>query len=165
MSKQRLFLAVATASLVSVLSAAAASAATTTATFTVNATVAATCNVAANALNFGSYSGAQLAANTTVQATCTNTTPYTLALDQGVSTGATVTSRKMIGTVGSDLLGYGLFRDSAHTQNWGNTAGTDTVASSGTGAVQSFTVYGLIPANELVQPTTYQDTITVTLAF
>ncbi len=32
--------------------------------------------------------------------------------------------------------------------NWGNTVGTNTLAETGTGTVQSLTVYGQVPAGE-----------------
>jgi spore coat protein U-like protein len=136
----------------------------TTTAIHVNATVSATCSIGANALAFGSYARLQLDGTTTLSATCTSTTPYNIGLDQGVSSGATVTTRKMTGP-SSQLLNYSLFRDSARTLNWGNTVGTDTVAATGTGSAQTFTVYGRIPASQNVGSGNYQDTITATLTF
>ena len=52
--------------------------------------------------------------------TCTNTTTFNIGLNAGTATGATVTTRKMTGPA-SATLNYKLFRDSARTQNWGNT--------------------------------------------
>jgi spore coat protein U-like protein len=163
-SKQRLLLAVATATLATVLSVSETNAATTTATFTVSATVVATCNVTTTNLNFGSYSGVALAGTSTVSATCSSGTPYTVGLNPGTSTGATVTTRKMTGP-GAQVLSYGLFQDSGHATNWGNTAGTDTQAGTGNGAAQSFTVFGQIPAGQFPQAGSYSDTITATVAF
>lgn len=100
--------------------------------------------------------------------TCTNTTPYNVGLSAGGATGATVTARKMTGTTGlatGVLLGYGLFTDSGHVTNWGNTIGTDTVTGTGSGAAQALTVYGEIPASELVAPGSYSDTITATVSY
>jgi spore coat protein U-like protein len=51
------------------------------------------------------------------------------------------------------------------TSNWGQTVGTDTVSSTGTGAVQSFTVYGQVPAQSTPAPGAYSDTITVTVTY
>ncbi len=76
----------------------------------------------------------------------------------------TVTSRKMTGP-GSELLAYGLFQDSGHTINWGDTVGTDTKSGTGDGAIQSFTVYGKLPQAQFIGPGAYSDTITVTLTF
>jgi spore coat protein U-like protein len=133
-------------------------------TFQVTANVPPLCSVAANNLNFGTYIRTQLDGTTTLSATCTSTAPYNIGLDQGVAPGATVTTRSMTGP-GSQRLNYGLFKDSGRTINWGATVGTDTVAATGTGVAQTFTVYGRIPASQSAGPGNYQDTITVTLTF
>ena len=44
------------------------------------------------------------------------------------------------------VLNYSLSSDPAHTINWGNTVGTDTVSGTGTGGLQIITVYGFVPA-------------------
>jgi spore coat protein U-like protein len=142
----------------------AAHAATSTTTFSVTALVTTTCSITANSLNFGSYSGVQLDATTTLAATCSNTTPYNVGLNAGTATGATVTTRKMAGPA-TDLLAYQLFSDTGRTTNWGNTVGTDTVAGTGSGSAQTLTVYGRIPANQFIESGAYDDTITVTLTF
>jgi spore coat protein U-like protein len=139
-------------------------AATVTATFTVTANVVTTCNVTANNLNFGNYSGVLVTGTTTLGATCSTGTPYTLGLDQGTAPGATVTTRAMSGP-GTEHLNFGLFQDAGHSINWGNTPGTDTQSGTGNGTSQSFTVFGQIPASQFIQPGTYSDTITVTLTF
>jgi spore coat protein U-like protein len=129
-----------------------------------SATVAAICFISAPTLAFGAYSGVLLNGTTTLSATCTSGTPFNIGLNQGVASGATVTTRKMAGP-GSQLLAYSLFRDSARTLNWGNTVGTDTVAATATGSAQSFTVFGRIPASQTSAPGSYQDTITATVTF
>jgi spore coat protein U-like protein len=65
----------------------------------------------------------------------------------------------------SSLLHYKLFSDSGHTINWGNTVGTDTVSKTGSGAAQTLTVYGQVPAGQYVTSGSYSDTITVTLTY
>jgi spore coat protein U-like protein len=87
---------------------------------------------------------------------------FLIGLDPGLAPGDT---RSSITAAAAQLLSYSLFRDSGRTLNWGNTVGTDTVASTGTGSAQTFTVYGRIPASQAVGPGTYQDTITVTVTF
>ena len=160
----RILFGLGVATLVAALPHSWAAAATATTTFAVSATVTANCTVSASGLNFGTYSGAVTNGTTTITTTCSNGSAYTIGLDAGTATGATVTTRKMKGP-GTNLLGYGLFRDAARSLNWGNTAGTDTVASTGTGAAQSFTVFGQIPASEFAGVGAYTDTITVTLTF
>lgn len=139
---------------------------TTTTTFTVQMSITASCTiVSAGTLNFGS-SGvltANVDQSSTIQVQCTNTTPYNIGLDAGTATGATVSTRKM--TNGAATISYSLFSNAGRTTNWGNTVGTDTVASTGTGASQSFTVYGRVPPQTTPAPATYTDTITVTVTY
>src|SRR5437762_678389 len=107
----------------------AAEGTTTTSTFTVQVTLAATCAINSTAtLNFGSQGvlSANVDQTSTVQVQCTNTTPYNIGLDAGTSSGATVTTRKM--TSSGATVSYSLYRDAAHTLNWGETIGTDTLA-------------------------------------
>jgi spore coat protein U-like protein len=127
-----------------------------TTSFTVTAVVQATCTIAANPLGFNSTS--------ILSVTCTNTTPYNVGLNAGTATGATVTNRSMTGPAAA-LLGYTLFSNSGRTTNWGNTVGTNILAETGTGAVQSLTVYGQIPAGEYIRPGSYTDTITATVTY
>lgn len=141
-----------------------ASAATASTTFQVTATVQATCLISANPLAFGTYTGTQTDATSTLSVTCTNTTPYNVGLDAGTATGATVTTRRMTGP-SSALLNYALFSDSARTITWGNTVGTNTVTGTGNGNAQTLTVYGRVAAGQFVAPGAYADTITATITF
>ena len=141
-------------------------AASTTSTFAVQATITATCTInSASTLNFGTLG--VLAANTdqtsTLQVTCTNTTPYNIGLDVGTGSGATVAVRKL--TSGGATVNYTLYSDSGRTTVWGTTIGTDTVAATGSGAGQNYTVYGRIPAQTTPAPGNYADTITVTVTY
>ena len=130
-----------------------------TASMTVSATVAATCIVSATAMAFGSYTGVVLPATSTITVQCTNTTPYTLGLSAGGSTGATVTNRSMTGP-GSALLGYGLYTDSGHGTNFATLASVN-----GTGAPVATTVYGQVAASQYVAPGSYTDTILATVTY
>lgn len=141
---------------------------TTTGTITVTATIAATCSVSTNPLAFGSYvSTTTSTLSTTIAVTCTNTTTYDIGLDPGTSTGADVSHRAM--EVGSGtftpVLNYGLYQDSGHTTNWGQTVGTDTVHKTGSGSSQSTTIYGQIPSGQYQTPGTYTDTVTATITW
>jgi spore coat protein U-like protein len=140
-----------------------AMASTQTTTFQVTATVVATCTISAAALPFGNYTGSLASATSNITVTCTNTTPYTVGLNAGTSSGATVTNRSMTGPA-SALLGYKLFSDSGYTTNWGNTTGS-WVSGTGSGAAQPLPVYGQIPAGEYVAPGAYSDTITATITY
>jgi spore coat protein U-like protein len=141
-------------------------AATTTSTFQSQITIQASCTInSTSTLNFGSQGllTANIDQTSTIQVQCTNTAPYNIGLDAGTATGATVTTRKM--TNGGATVSYSLFSDSARTINWGNTVGTDTVSSTGTGAAQSFTVFGRVPPQTTPAAATYNDTITVTVTY
>jgi spore coat protein U-like protein len=141
-----------------------ATAATTTSTFQVTATVVATCTVASTDLAFGNYTAVQADQTSTITVTCTNSTPYTVALGAGTFASATPTTRRMTGPAGATLA-YSLYRDAARTLNWGQTVGTDTASGTGNGAAQAITVYGRIAAGQFVAPGAYADTITVTLTY
>lgn len=132
--------------------------------FPVATTVRAACTLSATSLAFGSYTGAPINSTATITVTCTNTTTYNVGLSAGTASGATVTNRSMTGP-NSAKLGYKLFRDSGRTLNWGNTVGTDTVSGTGSGSVQSLTVYGQLPGGQYVAPGSYADTITATVTY
>src|SRR5262245_38466988 len=93
-------------------SASAPFAATATTTFTVQVTLTATCLInSASTLNFGTQGvlSANVDQTSTIQVQCTDTTPYDIGLDEGVGSGATVTTRKM--TSGGSTVSYKLFSD------------------------------------------------------
>ena len=143
-----------------------AAAATVTTTFQVDATVISSCSVSATNLGFGNYDSLAATptdATSTVSVQCSLLTTYEIGLDAGVGSGATVTTRRM--TLGADTLDYTLYQDSARTTVWGNTVSSDTVAGTGTGLSDPYTVYGRIPAGQIVNTGNYTDTVTVTVNF
>jgi len=129
------------------------------------ATINANCLVTATNLNFGSTSSlvSNVDATSTVTVQCTNSTPYTVALNAGTGTGATITVRKM--TSGANTINYSLYTDSARSVLWGN--GTTGVTQSGTGSGNqlAYTVFGRIPPQSSPIPGSYSDTITVTVTY
>lgn len=140
-------------------------AATTTGNLPVNATVAAACifgNI--TSVNFGNYTGVLNNAIGGIEVNCTNGTPYTISLGPGTFLAATTTTRRMTGTPSGNLA-YALFRDAGRTLNWGNVIGTDTVAGTGTGAVQANTVYGQIAAGLTPVAGSYNDTVLITITY
>lgn len=144
----------------------ATSAATSTGSFNVSMTIQSSCLLASSSsVAFGTQG--VLSANTdatgTLDVQCTNSTPYTVALDAGAGAGATTTTRKM--TAGTSTIDYALYRDSARTLTWGNTQGTDTVAGTGTGATQTLTVYGRVPSQSTPAGGSYSDTVNVTITY
>lgn len=142
-------------------------AAEATSTFQVTATVADSCLVSATDMDFGSYdpNGAEVTAQSEIDAKCTNGTTYTITLSGGDSANAAPAggTRAMTGAVSTDKLGYELYSDSGHTTIW-----NETTTVSGTGVLAGsviHTVYGKLPAGQFVQADSYEDTINVTLDY
>ena len=157
------------AMLMPVLSGAAAySNGSKTINFDVTMKIIADCTIAANPLDFGQAQGVLNAAvnvNTTLNVTCTNTTPYNIGLNAGTGTGSSTSARLMSGTAGnSSTVAFNLYQAAGST-NWGNTQGTDTKSGVGSGVSQIITVYGNVPAQATPQPDTYKSTITATIYF
>jgi spore coat protein U-like protein len=141
-------------------------AATASATFRVQLTLTSSCVInSASTLNFGSNGvlTANVNSTSTVSMQCTSGTPYNIGLNAGTGSGATVAVRKM--TNGASTINYSIYRDGGRTIVWGNTVGTDTVAATGNGAAQSYTLYGQVPPQTAPAPAVYTDTITVTITY
>jgi spore coat protein U-like protein len=136
----------------------------TSAAFTVMATNGTNCSVNASTLNFGSVGVIRSAVDATgsLTVTCTNSLPYTIALDGGL-TGATNPTQRMMSQA-SQHVTYGLYQDSPRAQPWGDSGGS-TVAGTGTGLAQTLTVYGRVPAQNTPSPGTYSDTVVVTISY
>jgi spore coat protein U-like protein len=135
-------------------------------TFRVTAKVNAVCAVTASDLAFGDYSsagGTPVQGTTVLKATCTPGTTYNIGLNDGAGGGTIYTSRQMAS--GTNKLNYQLYRDSARTNVWGNTTGTDTVQDVGIGVAKDHTVFGAIPAAQVVPAGAYADTITVRIYY
>ncbi len=141
-----------------------ASAATASANVAVSATVQATCGITTSSLAFGTYTGTQTDASSTISVTCTNTTPYNIGLSAGLASGATVTTRKMVGP-SSASLSYSLFQDAQRSVNWGTAVPGETLAGTGNGSAQSITIYGRIDASQFVIPGAYTDTVTAVVNY
>ena len=143
---------------------------TTTTTFNTNASVAARCNVSAANLSFGAINplSSQVDATTALTVNCTKNSPYTVGLDAGTTTGATIAQRKMAN--GADIMNYNLYTDAARTTIWGNSA-VAPLWVSGTGAglatAQTLTVYGRVASGQtnLAVGNYQENTITVTVTY
>lgn len=158
-------LAVAVGTCVS-LAPSAGHAATATATVLVSASVGQICVVAATPLAFGVYDPTTVIpkdGQSTISVTCTMGVTYTIGLSAGTGSGATTSVRKM--TYGSNTLNYSLYQSATYSSLWGNAIGTDTVAGTGTGLVVNHTVYGRIPAQQLIPLGAYADTVSVVVTY
>ncbi|MGD0941594.1 MAG: spore coat U domain-containing protein [Terracidiphilus sp.] len=135
-------------------------------TFNVTATVAASCNITAPTLAFGTYTGGQVTANTAITVTCNAaSTPYNIGLNVGLN-GTGPYARYMIN--GTNKLSYGLYQNTALSTNWGTTIGTDTEAGTSSATAltaTTVTVYGVIPAAQVVPTGSYADTIMATITY
>lgn len=110
-----------------------------------------------------------------ITVTCGINVAYNVTLDRGLTFGPgnLGTSRHMdsSGTTAGTILAYSLYKDSVLTQEWGDggfagtyQAGT-AVSGVGTGAVQTLTVYGKIPAGQTAGARVHSDTVTVSVIF
>lgn len=140
-------------------------AAQVTVPFTVSATVVRGCAIGATNMNFGSYpalpGAPTLTATSSINVTCELGDTYTIGLDDGSN--ANGTQRRMARiAVPVAYLNYGLYRDAAHTQVWRDT-GPTRVSGTGSGAPQTYTVYGQLPGAQVVPLGAYIDTVTVTV--
>ena len=145
----------------------AAFAATSSTSFTVTANVLASCQVNTTNLDFGNYSAASSTptdATSTISVTCNPGQNYSISLDAGQGSGATVASRLL--TSGANTLSYGLYTTGAYSALWGDgTLSTATVSATGSGSQQSRTVYGRLAAGQYTAPGTYLDTIAVAVTY
>ncbi len=161
----------------SVFTLPAVQAATATGSLSVTATLAASCTVntsttgtTTNAvLNFGTITSmaANIDASTSstggskVTVLCSNGTAWTIAMNSGNNVSGT--QRRMTGG-SSEYVPYNLYSDSARTTAIG--INTTALSGTGSGALQSYDIYGRIPAGStLATPGTYTDTVTMTLTY
>ncbi len=144
-----------------------------TSQFEVRAEVIESCTIEATDLDFGNYDPNSLvptAGASTITTTCTLLTPFNVGIDAGTN-GSSVSDRQMVDdSTGTELLAYALscagLGVPACALNWGDTPGTDTFLSIGTGLPIPIVVAGVIAAGQQVTPGTYRDTpVTATVYF
>ena len=67
-------------------------------------------------------------------------------------------------TAAGNSIQYGIYKDSAHSQPWGNTVGVNT--ATGTGPSATLTAYGQVPAQAPAPtPGSYADIVGVTVTY
>jgi spore coat protein U-like protein len=143
-----------------------ASAATAVSTFGVTLAITAECVINSTAaLNFGSSGviNANHDTNSPLVVQCTNTTPYTVALNKGSTTGGTITQRLLVN--GAATINYNIYTDTPGGTLWGDGTTGTTVGGTGNGAAQTITIFGRVPAQTTPAPGTYTDTVTVTVTY
>ena len=120
--------------------------------------------VSVTSLPFGVYSSGRstaLPAESVITVTADSGLPFWIAIDNGLHYFSPW--RRL--AAGESFAVYQLYRDANHTLTWGAAVGPDTVSGTGSGSPQSFTVYGLLPANQTPPDGDYADTIRVTVEF
>jgi len=143
--------------------------------FYVYATVITNCNISTiSGLSFATSSAltSNVDATGAISVQCTNTTPYSISLDNGTS--ASGSQRRMYSAATGKYINYNLYTDSARTMGWAAstsasscTSGSGTCAlGTGTGATQAaVTVYGQVPPQTTPALGTYTDTVVVTVTY
>jgi len=129
------------------------------------------CSVSSTGVDFGRYDGTSRVpddATGSITVVCTAHGPSALAYSIGlIGTQGSAAERVM--NFAARRLIYQLYRDPARTELWADAAG-QTVSFAGSlaaghASVQHFTVYGRIPARQIVAPGTYQDQVVVALTY
>jgi spore coat protein U domain-containing protein, fimbrial subunit CupE1/2/3/6 len=131
------------------------------------------CTVSSSPVGFGDYnifSNVPMDAVGSVTISCDPSTPppvpYTVTLDAGANSGGVFVPRKLARTGGGYNLNYNLYRNATRTEVWGDgTNGSFTVTGSLSASSGVLTVYGRIPAKQLVGVGNYTDTVTVTVLY
>lgn len=132
------------------------------------------CNVTALPAAFGSYNpvnGTNTDSTGTVNVTCSAlvifSTSYNIQLGTGDS--GNYSSRYMTGP-NSIKLNYNLYTTSTRTIVWGDGTGSTSIISDSYSALllsqtRSYTIYGRIPAAQVVSANSYNDTVVVTVVY
>jgi spore coat protein U-like protein len=140
---------------------------------TATATVTGNCTVSASAMSFGTSSSpisANVDATGTITVLCSNGAAYSLGLDNGTNFSGS-TRRMRLGAT-SNYVSYGLYTDTGRSLAWTTTTsttsctgGTNTCSlGTGTGANQTVTVYGRVPA-QTPAVGSFTDTVVVTVTY
>ena len=140
-----------------------AQAGTATATMAVSASIGGTCTVGGSTMGFGSYaSTAASTASGSIQVTCSNGTSANVTLNQGNNNNKASTFATRALNNGTNYLGYDIYTDNTYTTVW-NTAAPQTITS--TGAPITMTAFGRVPAGQNPATGSYNDTVTISVAF
>ncbi len=148
-------------------------AANVTTTLPVSASISAACSVSASGITFGELtSGVPKQSSGTISVTCQTGVPYRVAMNGGSNPQGTPLFRTMKHASLNEFIGYQLFKDSALTQEWGDTGAGNLfpvgtpVSGTGTGSAQQLTVFGLQNGFlNTASPGSYSDTVLVTVLF
>lgn len=118
-------------------------------------------------LNFGTLTSATTLgasrSTATLTARCPAGTTFALGMSRG--THASGTQRQVCNSDGQ-CLRYGLWQDPSATRIWGDQSSGDALNVSNTnGGTQSYTLYGVVPAQPLTGTGEFSDDVIVTLTY
>ena len=132
--------------------------------FNVTATVEEFCDVSATDLDFGTAGllDANIDTTGTISVRCTTGTDYRVGLNGGLAGAGAPDQRRM--SNGASSVRYGIYRDAARTQGWGDAPG-NSVSGIGNGNFQNYTTYGRVFPQASPPPGVYTDTIVVTVDY
>jgi spore coat protein U-like protein len=129
----------------------------------VKAKVVGECTLTGGTLDFGTYMSGQDGASdrqANIGVDCPRGLRVTVMMSGGNNPGPG-SFRNMAGS--GDLLRYQLYADSARTQVW-STGANGKRTNWTSGGNEAHTVFGHIPANQVVDAGNYTDTVVITLA-
>ena len=125
------------------------------------------CSVSAIPVSFGQYislDASSVYSQGSIRVTCSIGTGFVVRLDAGENSGGNFFPRRLRSTTAGMELDYNLFRDSAHTQVWGDGTSSTYIGSRvGTGLDDHLTVYGMLFGAQNVSGGLYRDSISVTV--
>lgn len=132
-----------------------------TANFDVSIQVLATCSISASNMTFSSITTGTTSntdASSALTVNCSQGTPYTISLGNGANYSNV---RRM--AWGASHVEYALYQDSSRSLEWINQS---TKTGTGSGADQTFTVFGRIPSGQNITNTgNYGDTVIATVTY
>ncbi len=152
-----------------------ASAAVISTNLDVTARVQAACDsISTTPVNFGLYSNAITNADGAVSLNCLEGTPYAIGLHGGSNFDVVSQRARMTSLTATGVVSYRLYKDAARTDLWGKCNSLiclepTVVKATGSGAIQTFTVFGQAFApdifNPAPQPGIFSDVVLVEVSF
>ena len=164
MTKHSLFTAALAALAMLCIGAGAASAQVRTGNMTVRAQVNADCQLTTHDLDFQVYnSSAAKTATTTLEIRCTPGATASISFNGGSNVQGQL---RRMSNGATNLLEYGLYKDAAYSTpiDIGGEA-YKIAAAPNPAAPVTFTVYGKVPANQVVQAGGYTDVVVISVQF
>jgi spore coat protein U-like protein len=135
--------------------------------FTASARLINDCTINIGNLAFPNSSLLSSAVRTTSTLTtrCSLNTPYRVTFSAGTTPGNSISARRMTGGPTSELVTYQISNTLDGPSLGDGSGGTVTIGGTGNGAIQTQTVYGMVPPQSTPTPGDYKDTVVATVSF